>query len=47
MDGAIVDLVEEGRGIGDRLRPRLEAAEDDGVGGGIGGGIEVVRSVRA
>jgi hypothetical protein len=39
VDGAVVDLVEKGRGIGDRFGPGFEAAEDDGIGGGISGGV--------
>jgi hypothetical protein len=37
VDGAIVDLVEKGRSISDRFGPGFEAAEDDGVRGGVSG----------
>ena len=39
VQGAVVDLVEQGHGVGDRFHPGLQAADGDGVGVGIGGRI--------
>ncbi len=44
MEGAVVDLSEEGWCIGDGFRPGFEATQGDGLGLGLGrGGIVVGR----